>query len=346
MKNYDVVINGRVLDFPMNGIPRYALETIKSIDSKNINLKIAVVIPENSNFYYQFKSLDLIKLPNSKLWDYCKAEKFAKKNTAIYVNMANKGTLYKNSVLVFHDVRPLDKKYGDSFKHRFLFSISFFLARLNSKVLVVDSTCILEQVKKKVKNKRIEVIGNGWEHFFKLQPNNMIFEKYPELLRNNYYFTVGSIAPHKNFKWVIENAKYNPYSHFVIAGGINHKLWKETIDESTNVIFVGYQSDETIKALMKHSKAFIFPSLYEGFGIPPLEALSIGKSCFCSDIPVFKEIYGDSVQYINPFDPNISLDIEIKPFNVVSSKNVLLKNTWENAGIKWLSLLNELTKTQ
>ena len=60
----------------------------------------------------------------------------------------------------------------------------------------------------------------------------------------------------------------------------------------SNLFFTGYVSDDELASLYKYAKGFIFPSLCEGFGLPPLEAIVLGcKSVALSDIPVFREIY-------------------------------------------------------
>jgi len=68
------------------------------------------------------------------------------------------------------------------------------------------------------------------------------------------------------------------------------------------VKLLGFVSDEELGALYLNSRAFVFPSLSEGFGLPGLEAMSVGTLVLASDIPVLKEIYKDSAAYFNPYD--------------------------------------------
>ena len=71
---------------------------------------------------------------------------------------------------------------------------------------------------------------------------------------------------------------------------------------------IGYAKDAEARALMKYCKAFVFPSTYEGFGIPPMEALCMGARIILGDIPVLHEIYGESALYINCNDADVNLD--------------------------------------
>ena len=65
-----------------------------------------------------------------------------------------------------------------------------------------------------------------------------------------------------------------------------------------NLIYTGYLKDDELASLYSNCKAFIFPSLYEGFGIPPLEAVIMGcKHLILSNIDVLREVYGDNAVY-------------------------------------------------
>jgi glycosyltransferase involved in cell wall biosynthesis len=67
-------------------------------------------------------------------------------------------------------------------------------------------------------------------------------------------------------------------------------------------------TDGDIQQLFAGAKAFVFPSFAEGFGLPPLEAMASGVPVVCSDIPVFREVYGDAVCYVEPARPESIAD--------------------------------------
>lgn len=81
---------------------------------------------------------------------------------------------------------------------------------------------------------------------------------------------------------------------------------------------------------MKKCKAFVFPSIYEGFGIPPLEALYFGSKVICSDRSCLPEIYKNYVIYINPYNYNINLD-ELVDMKVEDAKNLLKLYSWDRS---------------
>lgn len=348
---FDVVINGRVLGLPLNGIPRYAMEICKGLDrTSELSFKAAIVVPSGTSIKHNFNQIKVIELPNKKAWDFTVAESFAKKNNALYINLASKGVLYKNSISMIYDLRPL--VYGDgkisfkTIKTKAKFFVSCKLSFLNSKIVVTLTDFTRNEIKRYARLNDIRVIGCGWEHMQHTQEDESVFNEYPDIKRGQYYFSVSSIAPHKNFSWIVENAKNNPDSQYVIVGKTDPRLWSdETSNFGNNIIYLGFQSDERVKALIKTSKGLLFPSLYEGFGIPPLEALACRTPAIVSNIPVMREIFGESVYYINPFEPNVDLTKCDAIYEGDVARKVLERYSWKNATKKWLNLIEGVLKS-
>ena len=157
-----------------------------------------------------------------------------------------------------------------------------------------------------VPDEKIAVIGNGWQHFNGVTPDMRIFEQYPQLKRKKYFFTLTSVNRNKNLDWVLKAAENNPQAQFAAAG---RKL-DSAVDFSQypNVTYVADVSDCEIKALMQEAKAFIFPSFYEGFGIPPLEAMSVGTPVIVSHAASLPEIFGTAAHYIEPDNPRVDIE--------------------------------------
>jgi glycosyltransferase involved in cell wall biosynthesis len=96
-----------------------------------------------------------------------------------------------------------------------------------------------------------------------------------------------------------------PELKFVIAGSRYSTpdmvdRWNTDPRLKDRLIEIADPTDEEIVRLLSRAKAFIFPSFAEGFGLPPLEAMASGVPVVCSDIPVFREVYGDAVHYVDP----------------------------------------------
>lgn len=133
--------------------------------------------------------------------------------------------------------------------------------------------------------------------------------KIQRLIPEPYFLYVGNAYPHKNlepllraFEQIHENIK------LVLVGKEDFfykrlKRWLVGRDIADNVIFFGPTNDQHLANLYSHAVALIYPSLMEGFGLPALEALSLGCPVICSDIPVFREILGNNAAYFDPRNP-------------------------------------------
>ena len=88
---------------------------------------------------------------------------------------------------------------------------------------------------------------------------------------------------------------------------------------------IGYARDSEARALMKYCKAFLFPSTYEGFGIPPMEALCMGAEIVLGDIPVLHEIYKNAATYVNCHK------LEKNKVSDEAVQNVLSSHSWDRS---------------
>ena len=128
-----------------------------------------------------------------------------------------------------------------------------------------------------------------------------------------YLLYVGNAYPHKNLerlilafkKLVDDGLDYQ----LVLVGGEDYfyrklKLkienWKLKIKDG--IIFAGFMSDDDLDALYRNASLYVFPSLYEGFGLPPLEAMARGVPVVSSNATCLPEILGDAAFYFNPLD--------------------------------------------
>ena len=145
------------------------------------------------------------------------------------------------------------------------------------------------------------------EGFFEAPP---VDAPLPDSLQGkDYILYVGLRIAHKNVEGVIRAFLLLlddfPKLKLVIAGSryaIPDMVdrWKGDPRLAGRLIEIPDPSDDGIARLFGGAKAFVFPSFAEGFGLPPLEAMAAGVPVVCSDIPVFREVYGDAVQYVDP----------------------------------------------
>lgn len=142
------------------------------------------------------------------------------------------------------------------------------------------------------------------------QASRTISEKYS--IGGEYYLYLGNLEPRKNISRLIEAyaaalKERNDLPKLAIAGG---KGWLyEDIFASVKrlgiedkVVFTGYVADEDVPLMMNGAKAFCFPSLYEGFGMPPLEAMACGVPVIASNVSSLPEVMGDCGITVDPYD--------------------------------------------
>ena len=349
-----IIINGLNLSFAksITGIQRACHEMICRLDQLLENeddLIVKYIYNENEKNIVikpkELKNIETIpvKPDGKKLWKTRILKKYVKKYNATLCCLSLETAFIKNQISFIYDVRPVTTKF-DTFKFRMNFRLFMILQRFNAKVILTDSNFQKDEISKflKINPNKIRTLYMGYEHILPIKPDNSIFEKHPQLKENNYYYILGSLAPHKNFKWVGEVAKRNPDATFAIAGGKDLRVWKDNVEikDVNNLIFLGYVSDEESKALMQNCIAFIHPSKYEGFGIPPLEALACGAKIFVSNSTCLPEVYEDCAVYFSPDDYEVNLkEMGLNP--VADPSKILKKCSWDKTAHELLEVLKK-----
>lgn len=180
--------------------------------------------------------------------------------------------------------------------------------------------------------KDIVVTYNGISKYI-LEDDGNIYNK------KDYIIFVGNIKKHKGLKMLLlaykEAKKEGLTSDLVIVGNQNNFKTKdeEVIEilknsEDEGIVFSGYVDNKELKKLIAEAKVLVQPSLYEGFGIPPLEALALETCVILSDIQIFKEIFDE--EDVNFFDHNNYLDLKKYFFvDLKKNKKTLLKYHYE-----------------
>ena len=173
--------------------------------------------------------------------------------------------------------------------------------------------------------------------------------------KNDNLLFVGNIKKHKGLHTLLEAFKILQNKGFnnklLIVGNSENFRTKDSsikneITEISNIEFTGKISDDKLKELYACSKLLIQPSLYEGFGMPPMEALSCGTNVVISDIPVFKEIYKDfPVTYFECENPQNLADKIIEALQKPSPGNLPDIYSFERTSdIIIKSIKNEVSK--
>ena len=221
------------------------------------------------------------------------------------MNFCNCAPLLKrNQTVTIHDAAVSAMPHTFSLAFRTWYKLMFMWLGRSLKHIFTVSEFSKKELHKyySIPLSKISVTYNGINHIKRLKADEGIIAR-ESLKDKKYVLAVSSMSPSKNFPLVLDVARLMPDVEFIIAGGSNAKVFKSAgLDVPQNARIIGYVSDEELMALYRHASVFVYPSWYEGFGIPPLEAMMCGCPAIVSDIEVFHEVYGDSVEYCDCYN--------------------------------------------
>ncbi len=257
----------------------------------------------------------------------------------------------KKRLVTIHDVYHLAHSHElKPVKRLYAWILLPLAARLSDRIITVSDFSRQEIVKyTHVKPGKIAVIKNGvdFERFSKAKVDLAFLGRY-DLKR--YMLYVGNVKPHKNITGLIEAFRilHNrfPGIKLVIAGekeqfitgvkGLDHFIKARSLEEY--IVFTGFVDDRYLPGLYKGAEIMVFPSLYEGFGLPPLEAMASGTPVVASMGSSIPEICGDAAIYADPYDPADMADAIARVLEDGDLRDNLIKKGLERSrGFTWVS---------
>ena len=299
-----IFINGRFLTQQLTGVQAFAQSVCREMLQ---SYPVKILVPANEEVVNDEFNAHLIRFGRLKghLWEQLELSRYLKNtNGSVLLNLCNTGPLHlKNQVVTIHDLAFI--KNPKWFNPIFRTFYKFLIPRIchNSRaVLTVSETIKNELISDLgIKSDKIFVVGNKVsENLLLVQPS-----KPPilGLLPNEYFLMVGSQDPRKNFAFAERLFTQGFHGKKLVIVGGSHRNFNKvgTVSEASDFIKkAGMVSNAELRWLYENAIALINPSLYEGFGIPNLEAMAIGCPILCSNISVFREICDDAADYFDP----------------------------------------------
>lgn len=218
------------------------------------------------------------------------------------------------TILTVHDVRRLHPQW--SWQSRTAFRLALCGAACNADMIVTVSEAMKQELLPYIGRTPVCVIPNGLEasaKFFKPSPAELAAFRSKYALPSSFLLAVGHLESRKNYPKLIEALALLRSSgrnfHLMIVGNESGKraALEAHISENDligNVTLASGLSDLEVRCAYALCDLFVFPSTYEGFGIPILEAMAAGKPMVLSDIPVFREITENRSVFFKPDNPN------------------------------------------
>lgn len=319
-----------LLCLPKTGIGHYKANLLdalfaqqqKSPDAQNFELLLYGfnyrLINNFSKLGYPVENLLIKKIPNrllGLLWSYVsapKVENFIDDCDLLHLSETSFQPTNKPSVATIHDLTI------EKFPEMHTAQNRFFANKRHQRLAQSKSyfVAVSEHTKNdfieyyQVESERIRVIHHGVAPYFNPQNTNdqLLTKKYN--LYRPYFLYLGTLEPRKNLIRLIKafkefkNDQQNQLE-LVIAGKKGWQ-WKEiftTVEKlqlQNELKFLGYVAEQDKPALINGAEAFLYPSLYEGFGLPVLEAMACGKAVVTSKNSSLSEIAGDAAILVNP----------------------------------------------
>lgn len=303
-----VLINGRFVTQRVTGVQRYALEVLRAMESVSEVSQLALLLPtlQRRMPYPLFKSLPVhyVGCGSGHIW-----EQFAVPTVATHplLNLCNTyPILLRRQLVVVHDasVYAMPGGYTRTFVafYRFLFGLLRFKPYVQ---IVTDSNFSRRELARyaRLPEERIQVVYAGADHWKRVRLDEAVLDRL-SLRGKSFVLAVASDNPNKNLARLMdafESLKRHD-TYLVLVGGGNNSVFSETRKITSNkVIRAGYLPDAELAALYSAATCFAFPSLYEGFGLPPLEAMISGCPVLVSQEASLPEVCGEAALYCDGY---------------------------------------------
>jgi len=334
-----IINNSRFLTHKVTGVQRYAIEI--SLILQRIYPNMTFVSPGNilqKNLAKGFGVNTCGKL-TGHLWEQTELPFYLrKKGSPVLLNLANTAPVfYRNKIVTIHDLACLNP---DWFSRKFTYFYRNLIPKITNnslKIVTVSEFSKRELIKHfNIPENKVEIIHDAVSQKFISLASGDFENKY-----GDYILAVSSLSPRKNFKSLIiafNRLKLKDIKLILVGSG--DKIYenpdlKDLVKENPNIVFTGYVTDKELAGLYKNARLFVFPSLYEGFGIPPLEAMACNCPTVVSNATSIPEVCGKASYYVDP----ASIDSIAKGIYEVLN-NEQLQNELRQKGAERIKVFN------
>lgn len=294
------------------GIEEYSYQVIKNLRNELANSRVILYIRKNQKIDFELpENWEVKKINWSRLW--------TQMGLALEMLFHPVDTLFipahtipwihpKNTIVTIHGLEYEICEQAYSFWERLYMRCSIKNSCRWAKEIIAVSENTKKDLKRlyAVSEEKMELVYEGYE-------NNVEAKDLDEDIAKPYLFFIGRLEERKNILGIISafetlKEKYKISHKLVLAGkfgfgGDKIKLKSENSLCKDEIILRGFISDEEKFGLLKNADAFLFPTFYEGFGIPILEAQSQGTPVVTSNISSMPEVTGESALLIDPKQP-------------------------------------------
>ncbi len=363
-----VAVNGRFLADRMTGVQRYAFELTRALVGALAKRgRRFVVLAPGGVLDPRASQLPVIR-GTSRLrgyaWEQLELPRMLRDvGGALLWSPANVGPLLvREQLLTIHDAAVF--AHPEWFDWRFALANRLFLPRLAQRVrhVVTDSRFSARELARLgvVRADRVTVIPAGVSP--PVTAADALTDEPPPAAREGpYILSVGSLEPRKNLArllaaWAVAQERAELADFTLVIVGTSEWLFRDARFPRTatrRLRFAGYLSDDELARYYRHAQAVVYVPLYEGFGLPPLEAMAARVPVLVSDIPALREVCGDAALYRSPWSEAEIAD-GLREIVVNASLRARLRElgdarraelTWDRAAEQLAALIEQLGRS-
>ncbi len=366
--------------YSWTGIGRYIRSLVQGIAKVDTPHKFSLLLPANqieaakSEFPLPAEKFSVVPVePSYYSWreqTIFLRQLYSLKADLVHFTHFNTPLLFKRPYFVtIHDITRFIFP-GQKRQHLFqqlAYEIVFRKAVRDARAII----CVTEHTAQEMKhlplrmNVQPKVIYEGVDDIF-FQPVAQLDQQRARMMigtSDPFLLYVGVWMSHKNLRRLLEAfkevQKTHPALKLVLTGkpvpGYNNvPRYVRDLDLEKSVIFPGFVPHKLLPALYQQASCFIFPSLYEGFGLPPLEAAAVGAPVVSSNVSSIPEVMGEAAQYVNPeYTPSIVEginralnDSNLRHHLISSGKSRAAPFTWQRCVEQTLELYDDVTSNE
>ena len=312
-----ILINGRFLSQRTTGVQRFAREITVGIDHLlgqpgfgGLDVKLA--LPKGTSCPLSLSRIEVLPAGrlHGNIWE--QAELPLLRPDATLINLGSTAPLRRRRQFVtIHDMSAFAN--ADNYSRLFRSWYRFLqprIARGAQRVITVSNFSASEIAAYcGVPAGKMLLIHNGVDHIDRIATDTSVFERLP-VQRRGYLLAVGNLSPNKNIAATIralERLRPEGIDLPLVVVGTKQGIFADgtvPVSDPSRTLSAGYVTDEQLRALYENAAGLVFPSLYEGWGIPVMEAMKLGCPVIASNQSVLPETCGDAALLCDPYDPD------------------------------------------
>ncbi|MEL6960635.1 MAG: glycosyltransferase family 1 protein, partial [Pseudomonadota bacterium] len=352
-------INGRFLTQPVSGVQRFAREIVCALDDliakgRGSFATARVLVPQGIDAP-AYRTLDVCAVPggHGHLWE--QGALTVASRDGVLLSLGNAGPLlHRNHVVCFHDAHLWEMPEAFTPAYRFLHSqMRPRLAKKAAALLTVsDHSMRTLAPRLGVSMRSFTIVPNSAEHMMRGPINADVPRRYG-LAPGGYLLSVGNQSPNKNITALTaaHAAVADRALPLALVGGVAPGV-AQADATGAGVIRLGRVPDADLRGLYEGAAAFVFPSLNEGFGIPPLEAMQLGVPVLCAATGAMPQVLGDGPVWMDPRDTHdmarglveiSALGGEARAARISAGHTVAARYRWRSSAETVLDVISGVT---